>query len=76
MPFLPRFGLRLFLEPAFADVTYFGYGPIESYPDKHHDAKLGLYTSDVDSLHEDYLRPQENGSHWNCSGLALTTRCV
>ena len=73
MPFLPRFGLRLFLEPAFADVTYFGYGPIESYPDKHHDAKLGLYTSDVDSLHEDYLRPQENGSHWNCSGLALTT---
>ena len=73
MPFLPRFGLRLFLEPAFADVTYFGYGPIESYPDKHRDAKLGLYTSDVDSLHEDYLRPQENGSHWNCSGLALTT---
>lgn len=73
MPFLPRFGLRLFLEPTFADVTYFGYGPMESYPDKHHDAKLGLYTSDVDSLHEDYLRPQENGSHWNCSGLALTS---
>ena len=71
MPFLPRFGLRLFLEPTFADVTYFGYGPIESYPDKHHDAKLGLYISDVDSLHEDYLRPQENGSHYHCEYVSV-----
>ena len=34
-PWLPRFGLRLFLPQDFASVEYFGYGPYESYLDKH-----------------------------------------
>ena len=26
----------------------------------------------MDSLHEDYIRPQENGSRWNCNYVRLT----
>ena len=74
MPFLPRFGLRLFLPACYDHVTYFGYGPQESYPDKHRDAYVDLFTSSVEKLHEDYLRPQENGSHWGCTALAAGTR--
>ncbi len=73
MPFLPRFGLRLFLPSCYDQVTYFGYGPQESYPDKHRDAYVDLFTSSVEDLHEDYLRPQENGSHWGCTALAAGT---
>lgn len=73
MPFLPRFGLRLFLPKAYDQVTYFGYGPQESYPDKRRDSYADLFVSSVEALHEDYLRPQENGSHWGCTALSLKT---
>lgn len=73
MPFLPRFGLRLFLPKSYDQVTYFGYGPQESYADKRRDSYVSLFTADVDTLHEDYLRPQENGSHFGCTGLSLKT---
>lgn len=71
LPFLPRFGFRLFLPLAFRTVEYFGYGPYESYVDKRRASMLGRYQSPVENLHEDYIRPQENGSHYFCSRLSL-----
>lgn len=65
-PELPRFGLRLFLSDTLNQITYYGIGPYESYCDKHHAGSHGLYTAPVLSLHEDYIRPQENGSHFDC----------
>ncbi|RKI41824.1 DUF4981 domain-containing protein [bacterium D16-51] len=65
-PFLPRFGLRMFLPKSMEKVTYCGIGPAESYVDKRQAGYHGLFCTDVRSLHEDYLRPQENGSHYGC----------
>ncbi len=64
LPFLPRFGLRFFLNKANNQVEYFGYGEWESYIDKHHLAKLGIYRLNARENHTDYLKPQENGSHF------------
>ena len=52
-------------------VEYFGYGPYESYADKHRASTKHLYRASVASLHEDYIRPQENGSRFNCDYLNL-----
>ena len=71
-PWLPRFGVRLFLPKDFASVEYFGYGPYESYQDKHQASHLGVYAQAVDAMHEDYLKPQENSSHWGCRYVTLT----
>ena len=65
-PMLPRFGIRMFLPASMDQVTYCGMGPMESYVDKHRAAYHGVFGSQVDALHEDYLRPQENGSHFDC----------
>lgn len=70
-PWLPRFGVRLFLPRDFASVEYFGYGPYESYQDKHQASHLGVYAQAVDAMHEDYLKPQENSSHWGCRYVTL-----
>ncbi len=64
--FLPRFGLRFFLDKAFDNVRYYGYGPIESYADKHQGSYLGEFSARVADMHEDYIRPQENSSHYGC----------
>jgi beta-galactosidase len=71
-PFMPRFGLRMFLPKDFSYVEYFGYGPFESYEDKHRASRLGVFASKVDDLMEDYLKPQENGSHWGCRNVTIT----
>ncbi len=72
LPFLPRFGLRLFLPKQFDQVTYTGYGPYESYIDKHRASIFGTFTSKVCNLHEDYIKPQENGSHWGCKSVCIS----
>lgn len=68
---LPRFGLRLFLNQDLNDVTYYGYGPYESYIDKHQASYFGKFMSHVDQMHEDYIKPQENSSHWGCKYLKV-----
>ena len=70
-PDLPRFGVRMFLDKKLSDARYFGMGPQESYRDKHQAASHGLYRANVSDLHEDYIRPQENGSHYDCGYVEL-----
>ncbi len=71
-PYLPRFGLRFVLPRSVKQVSYVGRGPYETYIDKHHASYMGTFETTVQDLHEDYLFPQENGSHAACERLSLT----
>ena len=80
---LPRIGLRLFLNGNMRQVNYFGMGPMETYIDKHHAGHHALFKGTVASMQEDYIRPQESGSHYDCDfvtvkgkGLSLTAACA
>lgn len=70
-PELPRFGVRLFLNNKLENVSYYGMGPYESYRDKHRATSHGLFRAKVREIHEDYIRPQENGSHYDCDYVEL-----
>ncbi|MCR5250091.1 MAG: DUF4981 domain-containing protein [Lachnospiraceae bacterium] len=73
---LPRFGLRLFLPKEFTDVDYFGYGPFESYIDKHQASHVGNFAAKISEMHEDYIRPQENSSHYGCTHMSVSNGSV
>ena len=68
---LPRFGLRLFVAKEYDTVEYYGYGPYESYIDKHQASYIGNFRSAIADLHEDYIKPQENGSHYGCTRMTV-----
>ncbi len=70
-PELPRFGLRLFLNNGLEQIRYYGLGPMENYADKRNAACHGLFCDTVSGLHEDYIRPQENGAHGDCDYAIL-----
>lgn len=70
-PYLPRFGLRFFLKKDMDRVQYYGFGPYESYADKHRSSVKAVFTSEVKALHEDYIYPQENGSHYGTAYVKL-----
>ena len=47
-------------------LEYYGIGPQESYIDKCKAGSHGIYTGSVTDQQEDYIKPQENGSHTDC----------
>ncbi|WP_338912716.1 glycoside hydrolase family 2 TIM barrel-domain containing protein [Clostridium perfringens] len=70
-PYLPRFGVELKLNKSYEGVSYFGFGPYENYVDKNSSCYLGRFNSKVSEMHEDYIRPQENGAHHYCREVAI-----
>ena len=71
-PMLPRFGVRMILRKDMQNINYIGMGPYESYIDKHHASWHGSFSASIDAMHEDYIMPQENGSHFDCSYVQIS----
>lgn len=75
-PYLPRFGIRMFMNKGFDQVEYYGYGPYESYIDKHQASYMGIFTQHISDMHEDYIRPQENSSHYGCEYVNISSNDI
>lgn len=69
---LPRFGVTVELPAAFSNVEYLGRGERENMCDFRAHAPFGLYKSTVAEMHENYIRPQDNGNHGGTKRLLLT----
>ncbi|MHA4819843.1 glycoside hydrolase family 2 TIM barrel-domain containing protein [Streptomyces aculeolatus] len=68
----PRLGLALTLPATLDQVSWYGRGPGEAYPDSRQAARIGRHTATVDDLQTPYVRPQENGHRADTRLLALT----
>ena len=68
---MPRFGIHISLPKSFSKVSYYGYGPYESYIDKRRADYKSLFTATVSDMFNDYIVPQENGSHYDCEYVAV-----
>jgi evolved beta-galactosidase subunit alpha len=68
---LPRIGITMHLNKEYRDITWYGRGPSESYPDSKRSQLMGLYETTVADMHTDYVYPQENGSRCDTSFLSL-----
>ncbi|MEG2381653.1 MAG: beta-galactosidase small subunit, partial [Oscillospiraceae bacterium] len=72
MVFLPRFGIRLFLDYHMENATYTGYGAGESYIDKCQNSYFGKFSATADEMFTDYIIPQENGARYGVEKLLIT----
>ncbi len=68
----PRFGVEFGIDKKYADFDYVGFGPFESYTDKHVASDYGYYESTAkENYCYDYIRPQESGSHFASKYLGV-----
>ena len=68
----PRFGIEFGVDKGHCNFSYVGYGPMESYIDKHVACDYGYYVSSAEENYDrKYIRPQESGSHYACKYLAI-----
>ncbi|WP_432879078.1 glycoside hydrolase family 2 TIM barrel-domain containing protein [Kribbella sp. CA-245084] len=76
-----RLGVTFGVPGGFSQLTWFGQGPGQAYPDSRSAARVGRYSSTVDDFQVPYLYPQENGARGNVrwaelSGSAGTLRLL
>ena len=68
---LPRFGFVYQMPEDFEFLSYFGRGPYESYRDKRHASRVGIFETTVTEHFEPYVRPQENMAHTDTRWVRL-----
>lgn len=68
---LPRFGLRLKLPKNMDQASFYGYGPYESYEDKHEASFMARFETSARDNYTAYLKPQENGAHFHTLEAAV-----
>ena len=66
-----RVGTHFELDGSLSDLTWFGSGPHESYPDRGI-ARINRYASTVERQYTPNVRPQENGGHTGVRWFELT----
>ena len=69
--YLPRIGFEFAVDKRFQSFGYLGYGPYESYIDKHVASSFGEYHTTAQYNFQNYLMPQENGSHFGATKLMI-----
>ncbi|MDD6307172.1 MAG: glycoside hydrolase family 2 TIM barrel-domain containing protein [Clostridiales bacterium] len=62
LPDMPEFGMLFKLNADYDRVEWYGLGPEETYADRKHGAKLGIYRNRVADNMAKYLVPQECGN--------------
>ena len=62
LPDMPEFGIMFWFNADYDNLTWYGMGPDETYADRRHGAKLGIYSNKVADNMAKYLVPQECGN--------------
>ena len=71
LPPLPRLGIVIELPRDYEQLTWYGRGPWDNYPDRKQSCPIGLWKSTVSEQYVHYPRPQDSGNHEDCTLVEL-----
>lgn len=74
--FIPRIGIELSLPQEFEDISWYGMGPLENYPDVNSHAFMGVYSKKGSEMHTEYVMPQENGLRTETKWITVSKKEV
>jgi beta-galactosidase len=74
LPELPKVGISAPIPARYSEISWFGRGPEESYPDRLNAAFLGRYTHRINELEVPYIIPQENGNRSGVRNFSLISK--
>ena len=69
--FIPRIGVELSVPGKLSEVSWYGLGPEENYPDVQEHTRIGIYKKQIEEMHENYVMPQENGHREGTQWITL-----
>ena len=74
LPEIPRLGILIELPREYEQLTWYGRGPWDNYPDRKVSCPIGLWKSTVSEQYVHYPRPQDSGNHEDCTYIELKTK--
>ena len=74
LPPLPRLGILIELPRDYEQLSWYGRGPWDNYPDRKESCPIGLWKSTVSQQYVHYPRPQDSGNHEDCTMVELKTK--
>ena len=74
LPPLPRLGIVFALPREYEQLTWYGRGPWDNYPDRKQSCPIALWQSTVSQQYVRYPRPQDSGNHEDCTYVELRTK--
>ncbi len=74
LPEIPRLGIVIELPREYEQLTWYGRGPWDNYPDRKEACPIGLWRSTVTEQYVHYPRPQDSGNHEDCTMIELKTK--
>ena len=69
---MPEFGMLFKFGADYENLTWYGYGPEETYCDRERGGKIGIYQNKVADNIAQYLVPQECGNHTHVRRASVT----
>ncbi len=72
LPPMPEFGMLFKIDADYDTLEWYGMGPGESYADRNHGVRLGIWKNKVMDNFANHLRPQESGSHTGVRWARIT----
>ena len=72
LPDLPRLGAQFSVDGKYNQLSWYGRGPWESYPDRKSSTSIGRWESTVADQYTPYPRPQDSGNHEYVSEVILS----
>ena len=68
---LPRVGMKFKISKSFENISWYGRGPFETYPDRKTGAKIGIHELSMDSFYVPYVQPENYGNRTDVRWLKL-----
>ena len=72
LPPLPCVGNTFVMPASYTNISWYGMGLLDTYPDRLEAAYIGRWNSTVDNQYVHYPRPQDSGNHEQVAELMLT----
>ncbi|MBK5269546.1 MAG: DUF4981 domain-containing protein, partial [Bacteroidia bacterium] len=73
IPLIPKFGMRMRIPESYNDVSWYGRGPYENYPDRKTGSLIGLYDLKLKNFMTDYVAPQDNANRTDVRWFAFSS---
>ena len=70
---MPKFGMRMRLPADFSQVSWYGRGPLENYPDRKLSQHVGRYAMPLSDYEVEYVNPQDNGNRCDVRSFTLSS---
>jgi len=72
LPLMPKFGMKMLIDPELDNISWYGRGERENYPDRKSSEFIGLYSLDLKDFVVDYPAPQENANRCDARWISFS----